>query len=148
MATVLAAWLLVGCSALSPFQKRTLGQFASQEAVLERKAEQALEELRQAYMAGDLNGFFDDVSEGSYFNGSDLRINLSRRFTDFSDIELFFWIDHALVEGEKAVLRMHWQKRMTVNKTGRQAISSGRADFIFQVQESARLLDVRGSSPF
>ncbi len=137
------ASLAIGCRVAPAHEGRQ-----SQSAVMERKAEQALEELRQAYMARDLNGFFERVSESSYFNGSDLRVKLSRQFTDFSDLELSFWIDHALAEGKKVVVRMHWQKRMTVNKTGRQATSSGRSDFIFEVRESAQLLDIQGSSPF
>ncbi len=141
--------LLFGCNALSPPQKkRTAGKSASQEVVLQHRAEQALEELRQAYMARDLNGFFEQISENAYLSGTDLRIRISRQFTDFSDIELFFRVDHTLVEGKKVIVRMHWQKRVTVNKAGQQTISSGRADFLFQVQESVQLLDIRGSSPF
>ena len=76
------ASLAIGCQVAPAHEGRQ-----SRSAVLERKAEQALEELRRAYVARDLNGFFERVSESSYFNGSDLRVRLSRQFSQLLDIQ-------------------------------------------------------------
>ena len=112
------------------------------------RAEQALEALRTAYVEKNNESFFSSVSEEPYFKLVDLKFNLTSHFNAFSQMDWHLVRDNAVAEGSKVVIKTHWQKRMVRNHTGQVETSQGSTEFIFIVDEQARLLDFRGDNPF
>lgn len=122
--------------------------YAQVHLAQEDRAQAALEKLRNAYAQRDLAGFFEGLGEDTYFNWLDFKHQLSRKFSDFSDIDLHIVVDHALSENDKVFLKTHWQKRMVNNRTGRSQRTNGEAQFIFKVNGTAKLVGIKGNSPF
>ena len=114
----------------------------------EDKAKAALEELRQAYVREDRNGFFNDVSDRSSFNYLDFKNRTGDHWSHSSQTDLVITVDHALKSGDKAVLKTHWQKRSVTDATGQSENSEGQADFVFELAPSSKLIDVQGDNPF
>ena len=116
--------------------------------ILEKKAEQALQSLKENYERKDLQGFFRGVSDEATFDVSDLRFQLSSRFSNFGSLELAFFTDKTLVEGQKVLFKTHWQRRMVNNQTGQVETNEGSADWTFEVGETVEWVAIRGDSPF
>ena len=111
-------------------------------------AETALEQLRMAYVQEDSGSFFDAVSERGSFSSLDFKTQVTRHWTDFSQVDLLITVDHTLKSDGKAVLKTHWQKRAVRDRTGRSEMSEGRAEFVFGPGPAFKLLNIHGDSPF
>ncbi len=139
--------VLMGLISGPGFVTGAAGENAAQWSV-EEKAEDALESLKQAYLEQDLETFFEGVSDGAYFNATDLKFKMRQISNDFSPEDLNLVVDHSLIEKEKVVLQTHWQRRRVSKSSGSVQLDSGQADFIFLVEDKAELIQIRGSSPF
>lgn len=112
-------------------------------------AKEALESLRGTYVSGNLDGFLQQVSERSHFPIPEFKTRLASDFTALDQIELHIVVDHVLTEGQKTVLKTHWQKRAVRRGTGNVEKSDGKAHFVFVSEpEGLRLLDIQHDSPF
>ena len=114
----------------------------------ENKAKEALEALRAAYTQGSQDHFFRGVHEQPYFSYNDLKSNVTSHLTKQGQMDLLFFTDRVLSEKDKVAIKTHWQKRFVDNATGSVAKNEGHAEFIFVVNESAQLVDIRGDNPF
>ncbi len=114
----------------------------------QRMAEQALDGLRQAYAGEDSEGFFGLVSERPYLNWTDLKFKVMDYFSNYSEIDLTISIDQTLAEGNKVHIKAQWLKRAVNNNTGKVEVFRGSAEFLFLVKEKAKLIDIKGQSPF
>lgn len=112
------------------------------------KARKVLEVLTDAYRAKDEHAFFSHVSDESFFNLLDFKIRLREEFNQSSQHTLRFWGDEALVEADKVIVQIHWQKRALLEKSSQVTITKGKADFLFESNQEARLLDIKGDNPF
>lgn len=112
--------------------------------------ERVLDSLRHVFEAEDREGFLQNVSEHPYFPWTDLQTKLSDQFNRFDHIELRLILDHTLSEVDKLVLKTHWERARTENKTGKRVKDSGRADLVFRIEEDnhLKLIDIQGDSPF
>ena len=112
--------------------------------------DRVLESLRRAFEAEDREGFLENVSERPAFPWTDFQARLSDQFDRFDHIELRLILDHTLNETDKVVLKTHWERARTENKTGKRVKDSGRADLIFRIEEDnyLKLIDIQGDSPF
>ena len=114
----------------------------------EAKAQEALESLRHSYAERDLEGFFESVSDKSYFSWLDLKIRLSRTLSDLKQIDLTFVLNHSVGENNKAWIKIHWEKR-AMDRIGNSALTEGNAQLLFVIEEEkAKLLDIQDDSPF
>ena len=145
-------FMLPGFASFSSSQALALGRLPaghSGRISQTAEAEKALEALRRAYSAADLQEFFSWVSEDFYGGWSELRFDLSRQFAGAGPADLYFSVNHTLTEKTKVVFQIQWRKRDQDVKNGSIRIREGRAEFIFDLtQGEARLLDIRGESPF
>lgn len=116
---------------------------------LEKRAERTLEDLRQAYLGKNPNGFMKNVSEEAYFSVTDLKMRLGSYFSGFGQIELSFVVDSILTEGDKVLIKTHWQKRAVRRSTGQVETSAGTTELTFGAEGSAmRLLDQQNDIAF
>ena len=115
----------------------------------QNQARAALEDLRVSYAQGDTSGFFRGVSSAPYFSASDLDIRVHRDVSGYHTIDLKIYEDLVLEEGDKVLIKTHWQKRRVNSRTGQVETSSGSAQFAFKTEEDLMsLVDIRGESPF
>lgn len=149
--TIIALGLSLGApvwasgAAANPPSPRAAAKDAAEAA-----ARDTLSALQNAYTSGDLQGFFKLVSGKAYFNDTDLRFKLTGEFDRHEPIDLQFFVDSAVTDLEKVSLGTHWQKRSLDARSGQVVPTQGKADFIFHVNKEgkAKLLDIRGDSPF
>ena len=121
----------------------------AQKVDAKRSAQKALTALRNAYVLKNQDAFFQSASEEPYFSQTDLKVRLSSDFTRYDVLDLNFTVDHELTEGDKVVLKTHWQKRQVRRDTGNVELKEGRSDFVFRVEEAqAHLLDIQKDNPF
>ena len=115
----------------------------------ERAAELTLEALRGAYLSKSLDHFFERAVEEPYFSSSDMKVRVGSSFSRYDTLDLNIVTDHALTEGDKTVLKTHWQKRLARRDNGHVEIQQGHADFIFRLEDGqAKLLDIQKENPF
>ena len=114
----------------------------------EEMAEDALEHLRQAFVAEDRHAFFEGVAEDPFFSWEDLNTRVSDHFRDYSQIDLHVSIDHTLPDTDKVLVKTTWQRRWLNNKTGKLEENEGRAQFTFLIKDGVQLINIQGDSPF
>jgi len=137
-----AAFLLISPSgtAIAKGHERSSGNL--------NMATQALEQLRQAYVERNAQEFFKWVSDTPYFNWQDLKFQIVRHFSDFGQIDLVWVVNESLTEGNKVLLKTHWRKRWVNNATGVVELAEGDTQFVFVTKKNAKLIDIKGNSPF
>lgn len=118
------------------------------EILRQKKAEDALQNLKQAFEKESIGNFFEQVSDSPYLDYSDFKIKIVKRFDDFSQIQLFWSTDETLVEADKVSIRVYWQSRMVNSRSGKTELNKGRTQFIFKVKDKAKLVDIKGDYPF
>ena len=115
---------------------------------LTKNAEQTLNVLKEAYEREDLEGFFRRVSDNAAFDVSNLKFSVSERFSDFSGLQLVFFVDNTLVEKNKVLMELHWQRRGVNSQTGQVETNEGQAHLTFEVKKETKLLNIQKESPF
>lgn len=133
--------ILVSCCVASVFPDEVL-------TPRQKGAQDALLALKAAFEEENTVKFFSLVSDDPYFDYADFKIRIIRRFADFSQMQLFWTADDALTESDKASIRVRWQSRMINSRTGKAEMNKGSTQFIFKLNDKARLVDIKGDYPF
>lgn len=119
------------------------------QAITRAEALAALQALEAAYEGRHLVGFLDHVSDRYQRNYLDLKDRVDRDLYGFDRIEINFFVNEVLLDGPRASVRAHWNRRHLPKGVGRLALSEGDTTFLFRKEgEKVLLYDMRGDRLF
>lgn len=111
--------------------------------MVERYGWQTVEQMRDAYIAGDAEVFLAKVSRGFYRGYANLEASLQRTFASAAKVDLAIAIQEIVAEEDRLSVRVKWNRTLTL-KSGVMERLAGESVLIFQrTEETLRLIDYR-----
>ena len=142
---ILLAVLLLGAAAV-PIPACAQNAWPNYEL---SKAWHALERIKRAYHAQELEILRSSISKEALFDRFTLENHLSDTFREYSLIYLRFVVRRPpKLENHQAVFKVLWTKKMRENATGRDIYTEGETQLTFDVLMKPQLIKIEGNTPF
>lgn len=116
--------------------------------MVERFGWQTVEQMRDAFVAGDAPAFLSKVSRGFYRGYANLETALGKTFAGRPQVELVIAIREVTADEDKVNALVRWNRTITPRE-GPAQLLSGETQLVFLKTEGAlRLIDYRKGSLF
>jgi len=117
------------------------------EEVMELKVKRTLNEMESAYESLRTRELMD-LLHRRYDDWLGFKSALEDLHRDTSQVDLLMVLDSVLVEGQRAVAKLHWFRRIT-GRDGTEARTEGNSEFIFRkTPEGLKLIRIHDDNPF